>query len=154
MCTGSSAVVRSVTAAAAASGSRFSVRASMSAKTGRARSKSTALALATNEKGEVTTSSPSDTPTARRPRCSPAVPLATAHACSAPSHAAKACSKAGTRGPSESWPERRTSMTAASSSGPSTGWASGMTSVVGVAHTASVGVACAARPPRRPGCSA
>src|SRR3954463_14462852 len=76
MCTGSSAAVRSVTAAAAASGSRFSVRASMSAKTGRARSKSTALALATNENGEGTTSSPSDTPTARRPRCTPAVPLA------------------------------------------------------------------------------
>jgi hypothetical protein len=34
MCTGSSAVVRPVIAAAAAPGSRFSVRASMSANTG------------------------------------------------------------------------------------------------------------------------
>src|SRR3954453_3605481 len=75
MWTGRTAAVGSVTAAPAAAGSRFSGRASMAAKTGRARSKSTALALATNEKGEVTTSSPSDTPTARSPRCSPAVPL-------------------------------------------------------------------------------
>ena len=45
--------------AAAACGSRFSVRGSMSAKTGRARSKSGAFALAGNENGDVTTSSPS-----------------------------------------------------------------------------------------------
>ncbi len=37
-CTGNSAAVRSVTAAAAASGSRFRVTGSMSANTGRARS--------------------------------------------------------------------------------------------------------------------
>ena len=85
MCTGSSAVVRSVTAAAAACGSRFSVTGSMSANTGRARSNRHALALATNENGEVTTSSPSVTPTARSARCRPAVPLETALACATPS---------------------------------------------------------------------
>src|SRR3712207_3309096 len=52
MCTGSSAVVRGVTAAAAAPGSRFSVTGSMSAKTGVARSKRTLFALATNENGD------------------------------------------------------------------------------------------------------
>ena len=40
-----------------------------------------ALALAGNENGDVTTSSPSRTPAARSARCSPAVPLETAHAC-------------------------------------------------------------------------
>ncbi len=53
MCTGSSAVVRSLTAAAAAAGSRLSVTGSMSANTGRARSYSAALADATNENGLV-----------------------------------------------------------------------------------------------------
>ena len=93
--------------------------------------RATALALATNENGR---GDDLVARRARRPRAAPgagpAVPLDTAHACAAPSHAANACSKAGTRGPSESWPERSTSMTAASSSGPRTGWASGMTSVV------------------------
>src|SRR4051812_22760581 len=126
MWTGRIGVVRWVTAAAAASGSRFSVTGSMSANTGRARSNTQTFALATNENGDVTTSSPSDTPTARSPRCSPAVPLDTALACAAPSREAKASSNAGTRGPSESWPERRTSMTAASSASPRTGLASGI----------------------------
>ena len=40
-------------------------------------------------------------------------------------------------------------MTAASSSGPSTGWASGTTSVAASLTRRRVGVACAARPPRR-----
>ena len=53
MCTGSSARVRPVIAAAAASGSRFSVRGSMSTNTGRARSNRITLALATNENGDV-----------------------------------------------------------------------------------------------------
>ena len=51
-------VVRSLTAAAAAAGSRFSVRGSMSQNTGRAFSYSRQLADATKLKGEVTTSSP------------------------------------------------------------------------------------------------
>ena len=74
MCTGSSALVRPVIAAAAASGSRLSVTGSMSANTGLARSNRIAFADATNENGDVTTSSPSVTPTARRARCSAAVP--------------------------------------------------------------------------------
>src|SRR5919201_1854585 len=84
MCTGSSAAVRDVTAAAAAAGSMFSVTGSMSANTGRARSYSTALAEATKLNGLVTTSSPSPTPTARSARCNPAVPLETALAQRAP----------------------------------------------------------------------
>src|SRR6185503_15083000 len=48
MCTGRTALVRSVTAAAAASGSRLSVTGSMSANTGRARSNTQTFALATN----------------------------------------------------------------------------------------------------------
>src|SRR3954452_5642432 len=125
MCTGRKALVRPVIAAAAASGSRLSVRASMSANTGRARSYSIALAEATNENGDVITSSPSETPTARRARCRPAVPDETAEACRAPRRSAKAASNAGTCGPRESWPERSTPSTAASSSGPMTGRARG-----------------------------
>ncbi len=121
MWTGSSAAVRSVTAAAAAAGSRLSVTGSMSAKTGRARSKTGALAEATNENGEVMTSSPSLTPTARSARCRPLVPEETALACAAPTRAANASSNAGTRGPSDNCPDRRTSMTARSSSAPRTG---------------------------------
>ena len=79
------------------------------------------MALATKEKGDVTTSSPSPTPTARSARCSPAVPLETALAWATPSRAANASSKAGTRGPSESWPDRRTSSTACSSASPEHG---------------------------------
>ena len=67
-----------VTAAAAASGSRLSVRRSMSQKTGRAPSYRTELADATKLKGVVITSSPASMPTARSARWSPAVPLATA----------------------------------------------------------------------------
>jgi hypothetical protein len=111
------------------------VTGSMSANTGRARSNTAALALATNENGDVTTSSPSDTPTARSARCSPAVPLDTALAWAAPSRAANASSKAGTRGPSESWPERSTSASASSSSSPRTGRASGIGSVRASAPT-------------------
>ena len=61
-------MVRGVTAAATASGSTLSVTGSMSANTGRARSYSATLAEATNENGEVITSSPSVTPTARSAR--------------------------------------------------------------------------------------
>ncbi len=122
--------MRSLSAAAAAWGSRFRVTGSMSANTGRARSYTAALAEATNENGLVTTSSPSSTPAARNARCSPAVPLETAQALGAPTRAAKADSKAGTRGPSESCPERSTSSTARSSSSPSSGRASGMGSAL------------------------
>ncbi len=112
MWTGSSAVVRSVTAAAAAEASRFSVTGSMSTNTGRARSNRIELALATNENGDVITSSPSETPTARSARCKAAVPDETALAYGAPTRAANASSNAGTRGPSERCRERSTSSTA------------------------------------------
>ncbi len=120
--------MRSVIAAAAASGSRLSVTGSMSANTGRARSYTTAFAVATNENGVVTTSSPSSTPTARSARCRPVVPDDTAEAWRAPTRSANASSNAGTRGPSERCPERSTSSTACSSRSPITGLASGITS--------------------------
>ena len=98
-------VVRSVTAAAAASGSRFSVtRVDVGEHRPRALVERSTLARATNENGDVTTSSPSRTPAARSARCSPAVPLDTALACATPSRAAKRRSNSGSRGPSESWP--------------------------------------------------
>ncbi len=78
MWTGSSADVRCVIAAAAASTSRFSVTGSMSTNTGRACSYRIEFAEATNENGDVMTSSPAETPTARRARCSAAVPEETA----------------------------------------------------------------------------
>src|SRR3954453_19080261 len=131
MCTGRIAAVRSVTAAVEACGSRFSVTGSLSAKTGRAPSKTHAFAEATNENGDVTTSSPSPTPMARSARCSAAVPDDTALAYGAPTRAANASSKAVTRGPSDSWPERRTSSTACSSASPRTGRASGIWSRTG-----------------------
>src|ERR1035437_4285107 len=129
MCTGSSARVRSPTAAAAACGSRLSVTGSMSANTGRARSYSAAFAEATNENGLVITSSPSPPPAARSARCRPAVPLLTALASGARTCSAKRRSNSPTRGPSESCPERSTSSTACSSAVPMTGRASGITSV-------------------------
>ena len=110
------------------------------------------FALATNENGEVTTSSPSLTPAARSARCSPAVPDETAEAQGAPRNAAKASSKAGTRGPSESCPERRTSRTSSSSSVPRTGWASGISS--GSAFTPQRAPARGRRAAARDGCSA
>ena len=70
------------------------------------------MAEATNENGEVTTSSPSPTPIARSPRCSAAVPEETALACGDAEPRGEGRSNAGMRGPSESWPERSTSMTA------------------------------------------
>src|SRR3954470_1863137 len=68
---------------------------------------------------------------ARSARCSAAVPDDTALAYAAPTRAANASSKAVTRGPSDSWPERRTSSTACSSASPRTGRASGMWSRTG-----------------------
>ncbi len=119
-------MVRSVTAAAAASGSRLNVTGSMSANTGRARSYTATLALATNDSGVVITSSPSLTPTARSARCSPAVPLETAMAWAAPIRCAKARSNSPRAGPSDSRPERSTLSTRSSSASPSTGRASGI----------------------------
>ena len=99
----------------------------MSTNTGFARSNRIELADATNENGDVITSSPSETPTARSARCNAAVPDETADANGAPTRAANACSNAGTRGPSERCRERSTSSTACSSSSPMTGRATGIT---------------------------
>ena len=126
-----------MTAAAAAPGSRLSVTGSMSANMGRARSKIATLALATNENGVVTTSSPSLTPTARSARCSPAVPLETALAWAAPARGANARSNSPSIGPSDSRPERSTPSTRSSSAAPSTGRASGITSSVVSATTSA-----------------
>ena len=56
------------------------------------------------------------------------MPDETALAWRAPTRSAKAVSNDGTRGPSESWPERSTSITARSSGSPITGRASGIVS--------------------------
>src|SRR6202050_2057809 len=147
MCTGRIARVRCVIAACAAAGSRLSVTGSMSANTGRARSYSAALADATNEKGLVITSSPSPTPAERSARCRPAVPLLTALASGAPTRAANALSNCARRGPSDSWPERSTSITARSSASPSTGRASGITSPTGTGDGPDRGPPASARAP-------
>src|SRR5438128_6205213 len=73
------------------------------------------LAEATNEKGEVIASSPGPRPARRAARWSPAVPLETAAAYLAPTRSANAASKRSIHGPSESRPERSTSMTSSSS---------------------------------------
>jgi hypothetical protein len=61
-------------------------------------------------------------PTARSAGCNPAVPLLTAHACSAPTRAANMRSNSPTRAPKESCPERNTSNTASSSAAPIQAW--------------------------------
>ncbi len=72
-CTGSSAAVRGVIAAATAAGSRFIVSGSTSASTGVAPVCKIALTVAQNVIGVVITSSPGPTPESTNARCSPAV---------------------------------------------------------------------------------
>ena len=115
MSTATTAFVRSVTAASTAAGSRLSVRGSMSAKTGVAPSYIAQFADATNEYGDVITSSPGPTPARRMQRWRPAVPDETAAQKRAPTASASICSKRGPVGPSESRPERSTSSTSSSS---------------------------------------
>src|SRR4051812_36100866 len=74
------------------------------------------FAAATKFNEGTTTSSPGPQSTAASARCSAAVPLATAKACSTPQNAAKDRSSSATRGPMLHHPERTTSSTAASSS--------------------------------------
>src|SRR5213082_3455884 len=73
------------------------------------------LAEATNEYGDVITSSPGSTPASRIQRCSPAVPDETAAQYGAPTASASIASNRGPVGPSESHPERSTSSTSSSS---------------------------------------
>ncbi len=115
MSTATIAFVRSVIAASTAAGSRLSVRGSMSANTGVAPSYIAQFAEATNEYGDVITSSPGPTPAIRMQRCSPAVPDETAAQCGASTASAKSSSNRGPVGPSESQPERSTSSTSSSS---------------------------------------
>ncbi len=79
------------------------------------------FAEATNEYGEVMTSSPGPSPAATHRRWSPAVPLETAAAYGAPTASANDSSKRSIVGPSESRPERRTSATSSSSRSSSQG---------------------------------
>src|SRR4051812_36906229 len=128
MCTGSNPAVRSVTTAAAATGSMLSVTGSMSQKTGVTPSYSRQLAEETKLNGLVTTSSPEPQPKARTPRWSAVVPEETATASSDPILAAKSRSNRSSMGPSDRRPERRTSRTSSSSRGPRSGHARGICS--------------------------
>src|SRR6476646_5617155 len=121
MSTATTARVRSVIAASTAAGERFSVFGWMSAKTGVAPSYTAQFAEATNEYGDVMTSSPGPTPATTHSRWRPAVPLETAAAYGAPTTSAKASSKRSIVGPSESRPERSTSATSSSSRSSSQG---------------------------------
>ena len=104
MSTATIARVRGVIAASTAAGSRFSVDASTSANTGAAPSRMKQFAVATNEIGDVITSSPGPSPSPWQSRCSPAVPLVTATACGAPTRSAKSSSKRSIAGPIERRP--------------------------------------------------
>ena len=84
--------------------SMFSVRVSISTKTGLAPTNSGALALATKEKGVVMTSSPASTPAAIMAQCSPAVPDDTPIACRRPDSLATIFSNCSSFGPRVSTP--------------------------------------------------
>src|SRR3954452_14666036 len=84
------------------------------------------LAVATNEIGDVMTSSPGRMPATWASRCRPVVPLETAAANGAPTRAARCSSKRSIAGPSDSRPERSTSRTSSSSRSPRNGRESGM----------------------------
>src|SRR5699024_9402700 len=77
-CTGMIARVRSVTAASTETGSRQNVPGSISANTGRAPANTTELAVAAKVNEGTITSSPTPTPAANKPKCSPDVPELTA----------------------------------------------------------------------------
>src|SRR3954468_6268659 len=96
------------------------------------------FAVATNEIGDVMTSSPGLIPAACVSRCRPVVPLETAAANGAPTRAAKCSSKRSICGPSESRPERSTSRTASSSRSPRYGRESGMRCVAGLGRVCKV----------------
>src|SRR5581483_6325247 len=117
--------VRGVIAAATAAGSIVRRPGSTSARTGVPPAWITALIVAGNVIAGAITSSPGPTPSARRARWRPAVHEPTAIACAVPISDANSSSKRSVRAPVPSQPERRTSMTAVSSSGPSDGRANG-----------------------------
>ena len=84
---------------------------SISQKTGFAPTYKMVLPEATNVNGEVMTSSPAFIPAAMSERCSPAVPLDTAHAYFTPSFFANAFSNRSIKGPILKMPERSTCST-------------------------------------------
>ena len=127
-CTGMIATVRGVIAAATASGSRQNVPASMSAKTGVAPTRRTALALAANENDGTMTSSPGPKPSAISESWSADVPEFTATQCRPPTSAPNSCSNAATSGPCTTMPLRSTRTAASISASPITGRAGGMAS--------------------------
>src|SRR6476659_4853563 len=79
------------------------------------------FAEATNEYGDVITSSPGSMPATMQSRWRPAVPLDTAAAYGAPTAAASSSSKRSMVGPSESRPDRSTSSASSSSRSSSQG---------------------------------
>ena len=83
-CTGMTALVRGVTAAASAAGSRLKVAGSMSANTGLAPTRWAQPAVAKKLNGVVTTSSPWPTPSAIRATSRASVPDDTPSAWGAP----------------------------------------------------------------------
>jgi len=107
--------VRSVIAADTACGSRLPVSSLMSAKTIVAPSSEAQLAVATNVRGVVTTSSPGPTPRAAYATCRAAVPEVTDTAPGAPEMRVRSSSKAVTAGPVVSQSPRRTAATASMS---------------------------------------
>src|SRR5438093_364464 len=97
-------------------GSTFRVVGSMSTKAGVAPTYSAQFALAANDKGDVTTTSPGPSSAETAAPCNAAVPLEKATAYCAPVAAQSASSNASTAGPCVSQSPRRTSTTAAMSS--------------------------------------
>src|SRR4051794_7079631 len=121
-----SAAVAGPTAASTAAGSRQKLSRSMSANTGVAPARQTALADAAKENEGRITSSPGPIPMPSSARCSAEVPELTATQCRPSTSAENSFSNAATSGPCATMPERRTRSTAARSSSPIRGWAAGI----------------------------
>ena len=116
-CVTMTARLRGVIAAERASGSIVIVRGSMSTKTGMAPIALMAVTLYIPALAVVSTSSPGESPSARRPISSASVPLATPTPYLTWQNAANSCSKASTSGPRMYQPLARTRATASSMAG-------------------------------------
>ena len=124
-CTGTIAFVCGVIAASIASGRMFSVRRSISARTGRAPVNRIVLTVAAKVIGVVTTSSPWPIPSAMSARCNPAVAELTASAYGASTTRANSFSNASVLGPVVIHPERIDSAMSCIASSPMDGRAKG-----------------------------
>ncbi len=122
------APVLGVMAASIRAGSMLRSSSRISTNTGSAPQWRIALAVAMKEWLTVMTSCPGLTPLTSRARCSETVQFETATACRVPQNSANSRSKAATSGPWVTQPERRTRVTASSSSRPKATLASGMRS--------------------------